>query len=153
MLEFRAAQQTRSVSGIGLSPLKLAPYFISHRNPVWGPGVSNTHHGYFLPFPTSLTTVVYSDKQRYRKEGICKNNNKKYCAQSYQVGSTNPQPFKIKALQNSAPFSPCHKTVLIYTRMLAEEAKVNVPDALDKVPREEFSLSVTYRNANSSSIR
>lgn len=32
----------------------------------------------------------------------------------------------------------------------AEEAKVNVPDALDNVSRE-FSLSVTYRNAHGSS--
>lgn len=51
-----------------------------------------------------------------------------------------PTTIQNKSTAKFCPFFPMPQN------HLAEEAKVNVPDALD-MSREEFPLSVTYRNA------
>lgn len=122
-MDFEAAQQTSSISGIGLSPLKHSPYFISHHNLVWGPGVSNTHHGYFLSFPVSLTTVVYSDIVA-EKEYLLKET-KNTAHKDFKLASMYPLPLKINPLQNLSALSPKPQNHLIYARMLTEEVRVN----------------------------
>lgn len=77
-LNLGAAQQTSTVRGIGRSPLKLSvsPYFVSHNNLVWGPGLASTHSGHFLPFPMALATAVCSEKRVAEEEGIWKKTHK-----------------------------------------------------------------------------
>ena len=108
-LNLGAAQQTSTIRGIGQTPLKqsVSPYFVSDHNLVWGPGLSSTHCGHFLPFPMALATAVCSEKRDAEKQVIwgkkpypANKPQQKYCTQRFQIDSTYPLQPKIKQLQN-----------------------------------------------------
>lgn len=91
-----AAQQTSTIREIGQPPLKLSvsPYFVSDHNLVWGPGLSSTHCGHFLPFPMALATAVYSAKRDAAKGVIWE---KKQTQQTNPNKNTAHKGFKLAA--------------------------------------------------------